>query len=121
VEVKVAGELRIDTLETEKLVKEFIRDTVKVTEFITRFLKETRDSVAVDTLGVHLRLAGTNIDFVLQRDSIHIEKEQEVTTVTVTETTVVKAVWYKSPFFWILLGVIALFILDKMGKISIFK
>ena len=88
--VEVAGRLRIDTLEVENLVKEFIHDTVRVTEFINRFLKETRDSVAIDTLGIHLRLSGTNIDYSLLRDSIHIEKSQAVDTISIPETTVVR-------------------------------
>jgi len=106
-EVRIVKELRIDTLETEKLVKEYIRDTVLVTRFIKEFLRTTRDSVAVDTLGIHLRLSGTNIDFDLKRDPIHIVKEQEVRTVTITETTVLKRRFYRDWQFWVFIAIAA--------------
>jgi hypothetical protein len=120
-EVRVEGELRIDTIETEKLVRLFIRDTVNVTRFITRFLEVTRDTAKIDTLGVHVFIAGSNVDYSVIKDEQHIEAERPVETITITKTTVVRASWYRSPWFWLLMAVIAVFILDKLGKITIFK
>lgn len=122
-EVIVAGELRIDTLETERLVKEYIHDTtqVVVTRFIKEFLDATRDSIAVDTLGVHLRLAGSNIDYWLKTDSVHIKKSETAPTLTVTKNVVVRSVWWKDPWFYIVLILAGLIVLEKLGKIGIFK
>ena len=101
-EVVLAGESRIDTVQTEKLVKEYIRDTVKVKEFITRLLRETSDTISVDSLGISLDITGTNLAYRLQRDSIYIEKEQEVKTVTITNTEVVRKSFYQDWKFWLL-------------------
>ena len=99
--IEVAGEIRIDTFTTENLVQEFIHDTTRVTEFITRFLTVTRDTAQVDTLGVHLFVAGSNVDYRLVKDVQHIEVEKAVETITITNTEVIRRSFLRDWKFWL--------------------
>ena len=104
--VEIAGELRIDTVEITEILKEYITDTVLIPKIIVRFLQSTRDTTSIDTLGIHLWVAGTNVDFKVVRDSIYIEKEQEVKTVTITNTEVVRRNFFNDWKFYLLVAII---------------
>jgi len=104
--VEIQGELRVDTLEIIQVLKEYITDTLVIPQVITRFLQVTRDTVQVDTLGVHVWVAGTNVDFKVNRDSIYIEKEQEVKTITVTNTQVVRRSFFQDWKFWLIMAIV---------------
>ena len=112
--VEIAGELRIDTVEITEILKEYITDTVLIPKIIVRFLQSTRDTTSIDTLGIHLWVAGTNVDFKVVRDSIYIEKEQEVRTITITNTEVVRRNFFNDWKFYLLVAIIiGVFLLHK--------
>ena len=91
-----------------------------LTEIITDHAKELIiiDSIKVDTLGIQLSVWYNKdksiLEFNIRRDSIHIEKEKAIETITITKTAVVRAVWYRSPWFWLLVGTIILFTVYKI-------
>ena len=113
-EIILEGQTKFDTVEIETLVKEYIKDTILVTRFISRFLEVSRDTVQVDSLGVHLTISGTGVTYYLKKDEAVITKEKAIETITITKTEVVRAVWYRSPWFWLLVGTIILFTVHKI-------
>ena len=119
-EVRVEGKTKIDTVRVTDILKEYISDTVEIPQFITRFLEATKDTVKVDTLGIHLWLAGSGVEYRMRKDLIRIEKEQEVRTITVTNTQVLRKRFYQDWLFWLLIiTATVLYVLSKMGKITI--
>lgn len=104
--VEITGELRIDTVEITEVLKEYITDTVLIPKIIVRFLQSTRDTLQVDTLGVHVWVAGTNVDFKVVRDSLHIKMEKKVETVTITKTEVVRRNFFQDWKFYLLIAVV---------------
>ncbi len=119
-EIHIQGSTSIDTVLVTKVLKEFQLDSIEVPVFITRFLEITRDTVLIDTLDVHLWIAGTAVDYRMHRDEMHIEKEQEVRTITITDTQVIRKRFYQDWLFWLFIIIVAvLYTLSKMGKITI--
>ena len=119
-EIRVQGSTSIDTILITEILKEYEIDTLEIPTFITRFLNVTRDTVLIDTLDIHLWIAGSAIDYRMHRDEMHIEKEQEVRTVTITETQVIRKRFYQDWLFWLLfIGVMVAIILVKSGKVTI--
>lgn len=119
-EIQLEGETQIDTVEITKVLTEYDIDTVEIPRFITRFLEATKDTVQVDSLDVHLWVAGSGVTYRLTRDSTWIKKEAQVETITITETQVIRKRFYEDWLFWIILILaITLTALVKKGKISI--
>lgn len=119
-EIQIQGSTSIDTVLITQVLKEFKLDSIEVPVFITRFLEVTRDTVLIDTLDIHLWIAGTAVDYRMHRDEMHIEKEQEVRTITITDTQVIRKRFYQDWLFWLLLIIgTGLYVLSKMGKITI--
>ncbi len=120
--VEIVGELRIDTVEITEILKEYITDTVLIPKIIIRFLQSTSDTLSIDTLGVALWIAGTNVEFRVVRDSIYIEKEQEVKTITITNTEVVRRNFFQDWKFFLLVAIIiGVFLLYKNTRPRIFR
>jgi len=119
-EIQIQGSTSIDTFLVTEVLKEFQLDSIEVPVFITRFLEVTRDTVLIDTLDVHLWIAGTAVDYRMHRDEMHIEKEQEVRTMTITDTQVIRKRFYQDWLFWLfVISATVLYVLSKMGKITI--
>lgn len=102
-EVVIEGETKIDTVEVEKFLTEYLHDTVEINRFLPRFIAIAKDTVEIDTLAIHLWIEGVGVKYKLKKDEQHIEASKQVNTLTVTETVVVK----KIPW-WVWLIIIAL-------------
>ena len=102
-EIEIEGELRIDTFEIEVLIEKLIYDTIPIPEFIDRFFEATRDSVQIDTLGLHIFIAGSNVVYKIIKDEQHIEMEKDIETIHITNTTVIKKRFYRDWLFWLVI------------------
>ena len=119
-EITLEGTTIIDTFKVTEILKEYQLDTVEIPTFITRFLEATRDTVQIDSLDIHLWIAGSGVTFRLQRDSTWIKKEVSVETITITKTEVIRKRFYQDWLFWLLVVIVAvLYTLTKLGKITI--
>ncbi len=115
--IELEGRIRFDTIEVEKLVKKYVRDTVLVRHFISRFLEVSKDTLQVDTLGLHLWLSGSALTYKLTKDEAHIEKEQDIKTVTITKTEVIRRGFWQDWRFYILICIfISVFIFKDVLK-----
>lgn len=104
-EVKLKGEVILDTVEVEILLTEYLHDTVKVDRFITRFINTAKDTIQVDSLGLHLWIEGVAIRYSLLKDSAYISKQKSVDTLNIQKTEVINKVrWWSWALF--VLGII---------------
>lgn len=98
-EIRLEGKTVFDTLEIETFLTEYLHDTVEVDKFITRFIETAKDTIQVDTLGLHLWIEGVSVIYKLQKDESHIIIEKKVDILTIEETKVVTRVpWW----FWVI-------------------
>ena len=119
-EIQLEGTTTIDTFRVTEILKEYQLDTVEIPTFITRFLEATRDTIQIDSLDIHLWIAGSGVTFRLQRDSTWIKKEVSVETITITKTEVIRKRFYQDWLFWLLVILTMLVIvLIKSGRISL--
>ena len=94
-EVNIQGESRLDTIEVEILLTEYLHDTVRVDRFINRFIEATKDTLQIDTLGLHLWIAGVAVRYTLRKDEAHIVKEDSVEILGIQETKLVTRIpWW---------------------------
>ena len=103
--VEVQGEGKIDTVKVTGYLNKVVRDTVEVPKIIKRVLYLTKDTIRRDTLGLHLWITGSGINYRLRRDSIYISKKQKYKTVTVIKKEVVRKQFFQDVKFWILLAI----------------
>ena len=107
-EVYIEGSTQIDTLKVTEYLTEFLHDTVEVNLFITRFIEVAKDSVSVDTLGIHLRMEGVAVTFQLTKDEQHITASTDVSTITIDNTEVVNVIPWWIWAIMIALGIIVI-------------
>ena len=94
-EVHIVGETEFDTLRVTEYLTEFLHDTIEVNTFINRFIEIAKDTIKVDTLGVHLIASGVAIAFELTRDEQHITASKDISTITIDNTKVVNRIpWW---------------------------
>lgn len=120
-EIILEGQTKFDTVEIETLVKEYIKDTILVTQFINRFLEVSRDTIQVDSLGVHLTISGTGVSYYLKKDEAVISKEKAVETITITKTEVVRRSFFQDWKFWVFLVIIIALMIFKDTLIKVVR
>lgn len=112
-EVKIAGETTFDTIKVNNLLTEYLHDTVEVDRFITRFIEVAKDTIQVDTLGLHLWIEGVAVSYTLQKDEAHIISEKEINTLNIQKTEVVN----KIPLWvWVVLAIMGLVTIASIIK-----
>jgi len=101
-EIRLAGKTEYDTVEVNNYLTKYLPANVNKNQFIRDFLNVARDTILIDSLGIHLRIDGVGVNFSLIKDSQHITAEKSVETIIITETEVVNKIpWW----VWLIIGV----------------
>jgi len=99
-----------DTVVEDSIVREYIRDTTVIREFVDRFYKATADTAVIDTAGVTATVTGSNLNVNITRAEQTITQNADCPDEVVTkEYTVVRRRFYQDWVFWVLavvLGVV---------------
>ena len=94
-EIRVQGETILDTIKVTEFLTEYLHDTIEVNNFINRFIKIAKDTIQVDSLGIHLTIEGVGVNYKLIQDEQHIIAIKDIETITITKTEVInKTPWY---------------------------
>lgn len=119
-EIQLEGIQKIDTIRLKEVVRQYIRDTVQVEKFITQLEKVSRDTVQVDSLGLHVTIVGSGIYYNILKDSTIIEAEKAVEKITIVKTEVVRKRFYQDWLFWLIVGIgVAAYILFAVLKLGL--
>lgn len=116
--VEIKGEATSDTIEVDRIVKEFVTDSIQVIKYRTKIIEAAIPVVGLDSLGVKLRIgpSPSGLFYSLEQDPIHIQAEKKIDRITTTKTEVVRRPFWKDWKFWIL---VVLFVLYQIFKTTI--
>lgn len=109
--VEIAGEAHTDTVEIDRILKEIVKDTIKIPAIRVRLVEKAIPTIVKDTLGIRLSIRGTpqGLWYRVTRDPIHVEAEKSVDRITVTKTEVIRRPFWKDWKFWLLMVLLVLY------------